>query len=310
VFALEHIKEEVYRAQSPGIQGSSSDTGIVSGMGSIEARMEHLDESVKRPKMDPGETFPEVGDLFSSEESPKEQTEPKAKKLPQHMLQIGVCVLAAGLLLVMALAGYMGYLPMPGVEVLMGGILVLAGIGTLLGFLLKKRKKTEPEIPQKEDPQPQIQWAEEREPEVTAFADSENRGMEASAKPEPNPSPASSFKIPPEDNGETIVLCAETVTGPASLVSREPGEFATIYLQEELTIIGKLEQAADAVIPLPTISRLHAKIRRKGEDYILTDLNSKNGTAVNGRMLKGDEEYLLQEEDEVDFAQARFVFLK
>ena len=89
---------------------------------------------------------------------------------------------------------------------------------------------------------------------------------------------------------ETVVLSEERVSGPATLVSREPGELATIYLKEDLTVIGKLEGAADAVVSLPTVSRLHSKIRKKEGEYYLSDLNSKNGTAVNGRLLKPEEE--------------------
>lgn len=110
--------------------------------------------------------------------------------------------------------------------------------------------------------------------------------------------------------GETMVLSAAVTSGPASFVSREPGELATIYLQEDLTVVGKLANACDAVIDLPTVSRIHAKIRKKEEGYYLTDMNSRNGTMVNGRLLLPDEEYRLQNEDEVDFAQARYVFLE
>ena len=39
-------------------------------------------------------------------------------------------------------------------------------------------------------------------------------------------------------------------------------------------------------------------------------MNSRNGTSVNGRLLRPDEEYQLEPEDEVDFAQARYIFLK
>ena len=77
-----------------------------------------------------------------------------------------------------------------------------------------------------------------------------------------------------------------------------------------MTVIGKMETAVDAVIDLPTVSRIHAKIRRRDQEYYLSDLNSRNGTAVNGRLLKEGEDYQLQHEDEVDFAQARYVFLK
>ena len=113
-----------------------------------------------------------------------------------------------------------------------------------------------------------------------------------------------------ENYGETVVLSAGQTEGPASLVSREPGELATIYLDRDLMVIGKMENAADAVISLPTVSRIHAKIRKVDEEYYLSDLNSRNGTSVNGRLLKTGEEYKLQDEDQVEFAQARYIFLK
>ena len=106
------------------------------------------------------------------------------------------------------------------------------------------------------------------------------------------------------------MLSAGVPSGPSSLVSREPGELATIYLNEDLTVIGKLVNAADAVINLPTVSRVHAKIRRRDGEYYLTDLNSRNGTAVNGQILMPDTDYCLKDQDEVDFAQARYIFLK
>lgn len=121
------------------------------------------------------------------------------------------------------------------------------------------------------------------------------------------------FVLPEEQRkncGETVVLSSNMTAGPSSLVSREPGELPTIYLEKELIVVGKLENASDAVVDLPTVSRIHAKIRKKEEDFYLTDLNSRNGTAVNGRLLKAEEEYCLQNEDEIDFAQARYIFLK
>ena len=113
-----------------------------------------------------------------------------------------------------------------------------------------------------------------------------------------------------ETYGETVVLSAGASKGPATLVSREPGELATIYLEKDITVIGKLETAADAVINIPTVSRIHAKIRKREGAYYLADLNSRNGTSVNGQLLKTGEDYLLEDEDEVDFAQARYIFLK
>ena len=90
-----------------------------------------------------------------------------------------------------------------------------------------------------------------------------------------------------------------------AILARVPDSIASIRW-----VIGKLEQASDAVISLPIVSRVHARIRKEENEYYLADLNSRNGTYVNGRMLEADEEYLLQDEDQVDFAQARYVFLK
>ena len=83
-----------------------------------------------------------------------------------------------------------------------------------------------------------------------------------------------------------------------------------MLFRSDLIVIGKMETAADVVLPVSTVSRVHARIRKKQDGFYLADLNSRNGTSVNGRMLKPEEEYLLQDEDQVDFAQARYIFLK
>ena len=111
-------------------------------------------------------------------------------------------------------------------------------------------------------------------------------------------------------DGETVVLHQTKGRQTASLMSRKAGEYPPIFLDKELIVLGKLDQAVDAVIACPTVSRIHAKIRKKEEGYFLTDLNSMNGTAVNGRMLSGDEEYLLHDQDQVDFAEAGYIFLE
>jgi hypothetical protein len=215
---------------------------------------------------------------------------------------------------------------MPSVEVLLGSILLLAGGVSLCGYVcVRKKKEKSPESWEKKENSMVFDTSRDVEPEdlytkqKTAEDAKDGTGdLEKCPKAPPKHykretqreySGENQKKIP-NDYGETVVLCEKPVAGPASLVSREPGELATIYLNEDLTVIGKLETAADAVIDMPTVSRLHAKIRRKDGEYFLTDLNSKNGTSVNGKMLKGDETYQLQDEDEVDFAQARYIFLK
>jgi hypothetical protein len=190
-----------------------------------------------------------------------------------------------------------GYLPRVSTGVFLSVILGLMVLGMLSYILMKKipEKKQNPheetdrirdfqekniyEIPQEKEKQPEIKEHEVSEENTECF-------------------------------GETVVLSAGITKGPATLVSHEPGELATIYLDRDITVIGKLETAADAVINMPTVSRIHAKIRKRDGEYYLTDLNSRNGTSVNGQILKNGEDRLLEDEDEVDFAQARYIFLK
>src|SRR5690242_17208074 len=43
----------------------------------------------------------------------------------------------------------------------------------------------------------------------------------------------------------------------------------------------------DLCIPDPFASRVHAEVRREGEDYVLQDLGSANGTLYNGATVEG-----------------------
>ena len=71
-----------------------------------------------------------------------------------------------------------------------------------------------------------------------------------------------------------------------------------------------LKEQADLVLPSTAVSRVHASIEQRAGNWYLKDMNSRNGTSVNGRLLRPDEEYQLEPEDEVDFAQARYIFLE
>lgn len=56
------------------------------------------------------------------------------------------------------------------------------------------------------------------------------------------------------------------------------------------------------------ISRLHAEVEIRGEDYYLKDMGSSNGTFVNGNLID-DRGLLLQDGDRVRFARYEFLFL-
>ena len=66
--------------------------------------------------------------------------------------------------------------------------------------------------------------------------------------------------------------------------------------------LGSSIDGNDSVIDSPVVSRFHAKIVREGESYYLEDLNSTNGTCVNGKMLGYRDKVELNPEDTIMFA--------
>lgn len=290
-FHLEHIKEELYKTQ--GQQGTTT-TKAEQMKTESEQRQESEDFNPEE------EGFWENEEI--NQEFVRDGEKSKRLSLPQ---KTGVIVLAAILLCGIAATTLMGYLPYLETGTILGIIIVLVACVMLFVYVSKIKKKPgalrqgreeERDKPKGITGKVPIDQTDQSQNTIKSVVKSTNKPVVKSSQLH-------------ADYGETVVLSAGAVSGPASLVSKEPGELATIYINEDLTVIGKLETACDAVISLPTVSRIHAKIRKKEDAYYLTDMNSRNGTAVNGRLLLPDEEYQLEPEDEVDFAQARYIFL-
>ena len=66
------------------------------------------------------------------------------------------------------------------------------------------------------------------------------------------------------------------------------------------------DETADIQVDEPLVSRLHARIERRGHDYVVLDLGSTNHTRVNGEAV---QERVLAHGDEVRFARARCRFV-
>ena len=103
----------------------------------------------------------------------------------------------------------------------------------------------------------------------------------------------------------TVLLWNQSEEKPVrSLVSRD-GE-GDIVLSYYPFIIGKQEGLCDYVLDKSTVSRLHVRIDETEEGYRVTDLNSTNGTFVNGRPLDANGTALIQPGDEIGVADLRF----
>lgn len=122
----------------------------------------------------------------------------------------------------------------------------------------------------------------------------------AGREPVKAPEASASTRPEPEFSGEisrTVVYRPE----PSSTMAVSAGEARRLGLSHEnvslstgsqvyrvaqrVVLIGRSKRS-DLVINDPNVSRRHAELRLRGNDYIILDLDSTNGVEVNGRQVK------------------------
>lgn len=91
------------------------------------------------------------------------------------------------------------------------------------------------------------------------------------------------------------------------LLSANKNECEDVIITQLPFIIGKLKDKVDFVIGNDAISRIHAKIDVVDNDQLmLTDMNSKNGTFINGERLLANETRKINRGDEIGLADLLF----
>lgn len=103
--------------------------------------------------------------------------------------------------------------------------------------------------------------------------------------------------------GATTLLSSE-----ARLVSTDSRGEETILLREETLYVGKHRDQADIILDQEGISRLHAKVEKRDGGYFVTDLNSTNGTFVDGERLEANQGQRLEDNTRVSFGQVEYLF--
>lgn len=90
------------------------------------------------------------------------------------------------------------------------------------------------------------------------------------------------------------------------LKSRFSSVTGDIVIDQFPFVIGKSKSDVNYILDHRGVSRLHLKFERIGNDIIMTDLNSTNGTYVNGVMLNANEERLVLHGDKIVIAGLEF----
>lgn len=95
-----------------------------------------------------------------------------------------------------------------------------------------------------------------------------------------------------------------------ALLKRISGQAAgqIIELKQDRTVIGRSPEHCQVVLDPNGVSRRHAEIRRRGEDYFIADLNSRNQTKVNNSKLAPGGEHRLAPGDRINICDVEFAF--
>ena len=111
-----------------------------------------------------------------------------------------------------------------------------------------------------------------------------------------------SFPIAEEER--TVLLSASKKDPYPELICEKTGE--TIYLKKIPFYIGSAKEYADFVPAAEGVSRIHCCISKKEDNYYLSDLNSTNGTYLNGTEVIPGKAVLLSESDEIRITSQKF----
>ncbi len=88
-------------------------------------------------------------------------------------------------------------------------------------------------------------------------------------------------------------------------LSKDRGDIEIPYVP---FLIGKHREMNDFILDYPTVSRMHLRIDQKEKVYIFTDMNSTNGTVVNGYKLEANETVSVKEGDSIQIAGLSYRF--
>jgi predicted component of type VI protein secretion system len=152
-----------------------------------------------------------------------------------------------------------------------------------------------------------------------SFAEVEKMGkgefkVEASLSADPDRgAPAMSTRDPEGGNlDNTRAISSDTAerlgvksSGAQLLLLGPDGEEKeSIAITKAPVVVGRLS-TNDVVLADPNVSRRHAELRRDGEQWVLVDLGSTNGTLVNGKLAR---EHEIKDGDKLSFGTTEVIF--
>ena len=115
-------------------------------------------------------------------------------------------------------------------------------------------------------------------------------------------------EIIPDDEKTTLLKPGYLSPSAPFLAGDDNGKQICLSIDRSPFIVGKKGDRVNGELKNSSVSRIHASIRETNGRYFLSDMNSTNGTFINGRRLELNETVALEDGDSVGFAGTVLVF--
>ncbi len=104
--------------------------------------------------------------------------------------------------------------------------------------------------------------------------------------------------------------CLEDLSVVSPVQEEEKKEILNLLINgKEITvkngdIIGRQAVGSEVLKDFPTVSRKHAKVLYENGEWFIEDLNSTNGTYINGKRIKPYEKRRITEKDNINLSMS------
>lgn len=149
----------------------------------------------------------------------------------------------------------------------------------------------------------------EKLPVISALSWVQSLGKKKREKPEPVYlfEPEEKEEVSTNPTNPTIYLGAKEAA-EGRLLYRGAGEEQSFVIEGDSFLLGGRNEQADGQLQASGVSRNHARITREEDQYYIEDLNSRNGTYLNGELLAYKQKCPVKPGDHLRFAREEYVF--
>lgn len=122
------------------------------------------------------------------------------------------------------------------------------------------------------------------------------------------PCNAGAYPVQGDGNYGNTVFFDESKVAEYKLYAVDQRNKRHIELKYFPFTVGKMAGCVDYVLPDNSVSRIHVRFDKQGENIMMTDMNSTNGTYKNGLRMQPQETVMIEPGDEIRFGSLNYCY--